>query len=210
MKLWSRLTSMPLQWKLLITFVPLTLSIMLLATFAGAEYARDVQPITTVLVESLARERSLALRAVMEGIIGDVDSLGSAQELRTAYTLLTRRAGFSDTPRAIVERAFQSLLDRHPNYWQLRLVNARGELLLAVPPVPELNEREQEYYLALSNQPPSEEIFIGKLNRTPETSIDFVRPVVENEQTIAYLILVADPEGVGPLARPISLPHSAL
>lgn len=197
MKLWARLTSMPLRWKLLLTFVPLTLCILVLATFVGAEYARDVQPITTVLVESLARERSLSLRAVMENIISDVDSLGSAPELRTAYTLLARRGGFSATPRVLVERAFQTLLDSHPNYWQLRLVSADGELLSAIPPVPELNEREQEYYLKLNGQPPTEDVFIGKLIRSPEASMDFVRPIVEDEQIIGYLVLAADPEGRG-------------
>jgi GAF domain-containing protein len=197
------LLSLPVRWKLLGSLLIVAALIIGLTLFAVGQYVRNVQPIGNVLVESLARERSTTLQAVISAITANVRSLLNDLNLQDAYALLAAGGDGTRTAQQQLESAFQSLLDNYPSYWQVRFVAIGGRTLAAVPTQPQVDETEQEYFKALQGNLTFNGVFTSAImRRGSDFEMDFVTIVRRSGRPIGYLVLSVDPTGRNTPAQP--------
>ncbi len=221
MNLLTRFLSVPLRWKLLGSLTIVGVLIVMMTLFAGAQYARDVQPIGNILVESLARERSTTLQAIVNSITSNLRNLVDNPPLQDAYAVLAAGGGATSTQaaQALVQGVFQNLLDSNPTYWQVRFVSIGGRALLAVPSAPQVNETEQDYFRTFQRDLTLGGIFISQITRrAPDFEIDFAAIVRRSGRPIGYLVVSVDPTGrntptqpsILTALRPLNVPAGVL
>jgi GAF domain-containing protein/HAMP domain-containing protein len=197
------LLSLPLRWKLLGGLLIVAMLVIGLAIFAVGRYVRDVQPISDVLVESLVRERSTILQAVISAITANLRGLLDDPALQDAYALLAAGSGNTYAAQRQLERAFQNMLDNHPGYRQVRFVAIGGRTLVAVPTQPQLDETEQEYFKSLQRNLTFNGVFTSAIaRRGNDFEIDFAAIVRRSGRPIGYLVLSVDPTGRSTPAQP--------
>ncbi|MCE7949281.1 MAG: HAMP domain-containing protein [Chloroflexi bacterium CFX4] len=221
MNLLARFLSVPLRWKLLGSLLIIGVLIVMMTLFAGAQYARDVQPIGNILVESLARERSITLQAIVNSITANLRNLVDNPPLQDAYATLAAGGGSASIQpaQALVQSVFQNLLDNNPTYWQVRFVSIGGRALLAVPSAPQVSEVEEDYFRTFQRDLTFSGIFISQITRrAPDFEIDFATIVRRSGRPIGYLVISVDPTGrntptqpsILTALRPLNVPAGVL
>lgn len=197
------LLSLPLRWKLISSLLIVAALIIGMTLFALGQYARNVQPIGNVLVESLARERSTTLQAIVNGIIANLRTLLENPDLQDAYALLVTGGEGATAARRQLQSLFQTLLDNNPSYWQVRFVAIGGRTLVAVPTQPNVTESEQEYFKFFQSDLNFNGVFLsGITRRGSDYEIDFATIVRRSGRPIGYLVLSVDPTGRNTPAQP--------
>jgi hypothetical protein len=197
------LLSLPLRWKLLGSLLIVAALIIGLTLFALGQYVQNVQPIGNVLVESLARERSTTLQAVIGAINANLRSLLDNPTLQDAYALLAAGGDGTRIAQQQLESAFQNMLDNYPSYWQVRFVTIGGRTLAAVPTQPQVDETEQEYFKSLQRNLTFTGVFTSAIaRRSNDFEMDFATIVRRSGRPIGYLVLSVDPTGRNTPAQP--------
>jgi HAMP domain-containing protein/putative methionine-R-sulfoxide reductase with GAF domain len=197
------LLSLPLRWKLLGSLLIVAALIIGLTLFALGQYVQNVQPIGNVLVESLARERSTTLQAVIGAITANLRSLLDNPTLQDAYALLAAGGDGTRIAQQQLESAFQNMLDNYPSYWQVRFVTIGGRTLAAVPTQPQVDETEQEYFKLLQRNLTFTGVFTSAIaRRSNDFEMDFATIVRRSGRPIGYLVLSVDPTGRNTPAQP--------
>ncbi|MCS6871357.1 MAG: GAF domain-containing protein [Anaerolineae bacterium] len=200
----QRLISLPLRWKLLGSLLIVAVIMLAMALWVGVQYARDVQPVGNVLVESLARERSTTLQVIINGITANLRSLVANPPLQDAYALLAASSGRTgQAAQQLVESVFQNLMNNQPTYRQVRFVSIGGRTLAAVPAQPEVTESAQEYFGFFQRDLNFGGIFIGQIARhNNDLEMTFATVVRRAGRPIGYLVISVDPAGRSAPAQP--------
>lgn len=217
----QRLFSIPVRWKVLGSLLIVAALMIGLALFAGAQYARDVQPINDVLLESLARERSTTLQAIINSITANLRNLVENPPLQDAYALLVTNpeGGTAQAARRLVEGTFQNLLDNHLSYRQVRFVSIGGRTLAAAPARSQVDELSQEYFKFFQRDLTFGGVFLSAITqRGNDFEMDFAAIVRRSGRPIGYLVIAVDPAGrnipaqpsILTALRPLSVPSGVI
>ncbi|PJF35253.1 MAG: hypothetical protein CUN49_11500 [Candidatus Thermofonsia Clade 1 bacterium] len=221
MNLTQRFLSLPLRWKILGSLLIAAALIIGLVLFAASRFAQNVQPIGNVLVESLARERSTTLQAIVNSVSANLRNLVENPPLQDAYALLVAsgEGTTNQASRRLIEGVFQNVLDNNPAYWQVRFVSIGGRTLVSVPSQPQVPESQQEYFKFLQRDLTFSGTFIGPIiRRGNDFEVDFAAIVRRSGRPIGYLVVSLDPTGrnsptqpsILTALRPLSVPAGVI
>jgi GAF domain-containing protein/HAMP domain-containing protein len=191
----ARFASLSLRLKLLLGLLLSILILVAVALYAAAEYNRAVEPVSGVLVQTLAHERADLINGLINTTSHAINRLAGDAALVSAYDAITVDPDAAAS-RQTIEESFEHTLKDNPTFKQVRFVSPAGQVLAAVPAASSGDDTNKPYYTALKDHLPvaaTENLYVGQITDDLLPTLDFVSIPMTGNKALGYVVVTVDP-----------------